>query len=61
MAAQKPLGFHDKLSLALGISFYIVYLILIKGNSSVKIIFISADDDFSPLRGHISRHRNLFI
>ena len=53
--------FLDKLSLDRGISFFIAYFILPKGNSSVKIIFISADDDVSPLRRHIFRHRNLFI
>ena len=53
--------FLDKLSLDRWISFFIAYFILPKGNSSVKIIFISADDDVSPLRRHIFRHRNLFI
>ena len=52
--------FLDKLSLDLG-TFFIVYFILPKSNSSVKIIFISADDDFSPLERHIFKHRNLFI
>ena len=54
MAAQTPLNFSGKLSLGLGISFSIVYFILTKGNCSVKIIFISADDNFSPLKRHIS-------
>ena len=36
--------------------------ILPKGNSSVKVISISADNDaFSPLRWYIFRHRNLVI
>ena len=50
--------FLDKLSLDRGISFFIAYFILTKGKSSVKIIFISADYDFSPWRRHIFRRRN---
>ena len=53
--------FLDKLSFDLGISFFIAYFILKMGNSSVKTFFISADDNFSPLRRHIFRHHNLCI
>ena len=41
--------------------FFIAYFILSKRNSSIKIISISADDDFSPLRSYIFKRRNLFI
>ena len=53
--------FLNQLSLDLGISFFIAYFILTMSNSSVKTFFISADDDFSPLRRHIFRHHNLCI
>ena len=39
---------------------FIAYLILSVSISSVKIISISADNDFSPLRKYICK-RNLFI
>ena len=41
--------------------FLIAYFILSESNSSVKIISISADNDFSPLRRYIFYRRNLLI
>ena len=63
--SSKTFGFFsNKLSLELGISScffsFIAYLILSVSISSVKIISISADNDFSPLSKYIFK-RNLFM
>ena len=41
--------------------FLIAYFILSESNSSVKIISISVENDFSPYRRYIFKSRNLFI
>ena len=41
--------------------FFIAYFILSVSISSVKIVSISADSDFPPLRNYIFKRRNLFI
>ena len=60
---SKTFGFFsNNLSLELGISscFFIAHFIFSVSISSVKIISISADNDFSPLRKYILK-RNLSI
>ena len=52
----------NDLELSLGISFrFSSPLHLSRGQQLVKTISISADDDFSPLKRYILRHRNMFI
>ena len=41
--------------------FVIACFIPPKSNSTVKTIFVSVDNDFSPLRTYIFSRRNLFI
>ena len=60
-SGSKTFGFFSN-KLFLDLMFFMAYLILSESNSSVKtMISISADNDFSPLRKYIFKHRNLFI
>ena len=61
--SSKTFGFFsNKLLLEREISaFFIAYFVLSESNSSVRIISISVDNDFSPLRRYIFKRRNLFV
>ena len=64
IAAQRPLDFSQTiyhLNWGFPHVFFIAYFILSVSISSVKIVSISADSDFPPLRNYIFKRRNLFI